>query len=228
MKAGSPPSHGGYPFVIWGSGGTAKKLADVVWACGQEVVALFDNNPDAKSVLDGVPIYYGESGLKAWTMEHQGAMPCAALVGAGAAPGGERLALLNLLSSHGFLTPPIAHPTAWISPRANLSRGSVVFAQGIIDANAVVGDACIINDAARVGHDCIVGNGVHLAPGAVLLGGARIGDHVLIGANAVIMPHLVVGSGAKVGAGAVVLADVPSGATVVGNPARIVQAAKNG
>ena len=29
-------------------------------------------------------------------------------------------------------------------------------------------------------------------------------------------------------AGAVVLADVPSGATVVGNPARIVKAAKNG
>jgi sugar O-acyltransferase (sialic acid O-acetyltransferase NeuD family) len=228
MKAGSLTSHGGHQFVIWGSGGTAKKLADVVWACGQDVVALFDKNPDAKSALDGVPIYHGVSGLEAWIAEHQSAMPCAALVGAGTAPGGERLALLDLLSSHGFLTPPMAHPTAWISPRANVSRGSVVFAQGIIDAYAVVGDACLINDAARVGHDCVVGNGVHLAPGAVLLGGVRIGDNVLIGANAVVMPHLVVGSGAKVGAGAVVLADVPDGATVVGNPGRIVKTVGNG
>jgi UDP-2-acetamido-3-amino-2,3-dideoxy-glucuronate N-acetyltransferase len=42
-----------------------------------------------------------------------------------------------------------------------------------------------------------------------------------IGAGAVILPGLTIGEGAVVGAGAVVTRDVPAGATVVGNPARI-------
>ena len=44
-----------------------------------------------------------------------------------------------------------------------------------------------------------------------------------IGAAAVILPGLVIGEGAVVGAGAVVTSDVPAGATVVGNPARIAR-----
>lgn len=43
-----------------------------------------------------------------------------------------------------------------------------------------------------------------------------------IGANATILPGLVVGERAMVGAGSVVTRDVPAGAIVVGNPARVV------
>ena len=43
-----------------------------------------------------------------------------------------------------------------------------------------------------------------------------------IGANATILPGLTIGEGAMVGAGSVVTKDVPSGVTVVGNPARSV------
>jgi acetyltransferase-like isoleucine patch superfamily enzyme len=42
-----------------------------------------------------------------------------------------------------------------------------------------------------------------------------------IGAGAIILPGLTIGEGAIVGAGAVVTKDVPAGATVAGNPARI-------
>lgn len=43
-----------------------------------------------------------------------------------------------------------------------------------------------------------------------------------IGANATILPGVTIGAGSMVGAGAVVTHDVPAGAVVVGNPARIV------
>lgn len=44
-----------------------------------------------------------------------------------------------------------------------------------------------------------------------------------IGAGAVIMCGITIGEWAMVGAGAVVIEDVPTGATVVGNPARIIK-----
>lgn len=48
-----------------------------------------------------------------------------------------------------------------------------------------------------------------------------IGDNVWIGGAAIILPGVTVGDDAIIGAGSVVTRDVPPGATVVGNPARI-------
>jgi maltose O-acetyltransferase len=50
-----------------------------------------------------------------------------------------------------------------------------------------------------------------------------IGANVWIGAGAIILPGVTIGDDALVGAGAVVTRDVPPGAIVVGNPARIRQ-----
>ncbi|MGV3004497.1 serine O-acetyltransferase [Aerococcus urinaeequi] len=49
-----------------------------------------------------------------------------------------------------------------------------------------------------------------------------IGKGVLIGSHAQIIGPIIVGDNAIIGAGAVVTKDVPPGATVVGNPARIL------
>jgi acetyltransferase-like isoleucine patch superfamily enzyme len=49
----------------------------------------------------------------------------------------------------------------------------------------------------------------------------KIGDNVRIGIGAIVLKGVCVGAGAQVGAGAVVTKDVPPGACVQGNPARI-------
>ncbi len=49
----------------------------------------------------------------------------------------------------------------------------------------------------------------------------RIGRNVWIGGGAIILPGVAIGDDAIVGAGSVVTRDVPAGATVVGNPARL-------
>ena len=54
----------------------------------------------------------------------------------------------------------------------------------------------------------------------------RIGTKCFIGARAIILKGVTIGDGAVVGAGAVVARDVPAGATVVGNPARILERRK--
>ena len=49
-----------------------------------------------------------------------------------------------------------------------------------------------------------------------------IGDDVWIGARVILLPGVKIGRGAVVGAGSVVTKDVPPGAVVGGNPARVV------
>jgi maltose O-acetyltransferase len=47
-----------------------------------------------------------------------------------------------------------------------------------------------------------------------------IGENVWIGGGAIVLPGIAIGNDAIVGAGSIVTRDVPSGVTVVGNPAR--------
>jgi len=77
-------------------------------------------------------------------------------------------------------------------------------------------------------HTCI-GNQVTLRHCVTLgnrggEGGApTLEDGVDVGANAVIIGDITIGSHGVVGAGAVVTKDVPAGAVVAGNPARIIR-----
>ncbi|QJT08269.1 sugar O-acetyltransferase [Oceanidesulfovibrio marinus] len=55
----------------------------------------------------------------------------------------------------------------------------------------------------------------------------RIGANVWIGSGAIILPGVTIGDDAIVGAGSVVTRDVPDGATVMGNPARMRKPSQN-
>ena len=51
----------------------------------------------------------------------------------------------------------------------------------------------------------------------------KIGSNVFIGCNSIILKGVNIGDDATIGAGSVVTKDIPKGATVVGNPAKIVK-----
>ena len=59
-----------------------------------------------------------------------------------------------------------------------------------------------------------------IGPGTTLAGGVGIGEGTLAGVASAVLPGVAVGNWATLGGGAVVTAPVPSGATVVGVPAR--------
>lgn len=54
------------------------------------------------------------------------------------------------------------------------------------------------------------------------LGEVQIGSRVMIGANTTILPGVTIGDGAIVSAGSLITKDVPAGAFVGGNPAKII------
>lgn len=115
----------------------------------------------------------------------------------------------------------IIHPSAIISPHASIGEGSVIFANAVVNPCAVVGAGVIVNTGAVVEHDCVVGDFAHLSPNAVLAGGAMVGHKAWVGCCASVRQLISVGEASVIGMGAVVIKDVASGVTVVGNPARI-------
>jgi len=83
----------------------------------------------------------------------------------------------------------------------------------------------VIGETAEVGNDVTLYQGVTLG-GTSLHKGKRhptLRDGVIVGSGGQVLGPLTIGAEARVGANAVVLADVPSGATVVGIPARVVR-----
>lgn len=100
-----------------------------------------------------------------------------------------------------------------LPPGAKIGR-NVVF--GYSGLGIVIHARCTIGDRVRIGTHVTIGgrSGMHAVP--------VIEDDVEIGTGAKILGSIVVGRGARIGANAVVLKDVPPGATVVGIPARTI------
>lgn len=114
------------------------------------------------------------------------------------------------------------HNKAIVSPTAKIAEGTVVMAGAVLNADVQVGRHCIINTGASVDHECVIDDYVHIAPHATLCGQVRVGEGTLIGVGASVAPCVKIGKWCTIGAGAVILKNVPNGATVVGVPGKLI------
>ena len=102
------------------------------------------------------------------------------------------------------------HPGATIGRRVFIDHGMGV----------VIGETAVIGDDVLLFHGVTLG-GVTMSPGKRH---PTVGDRVVIGAGAKVLGPVRVGNDARIGANAVVVKDVPDGATAVGIPAKIREA----
>src|SRR3954449_4536282 len=89
------------------------------------------------------------------------------------------------------------------------------------------GMGVVVGETAEIGDGCTIYQGVTLGGTSLTRGAKRhptLGRGVIVGANSQILGGFTVGDNARVGSNAVVLKEVPPGATAVGNPARVLHA----
>lgn len=77
---------------------------------------------------------------------------------------------ITKLDEAGAKIATVVHPSAYISPKAVIEKGSAILPNASINYGAVITCACIVNMGAIVDHNVFLSNGVHVCPGAVVKG----------------------------------------------------------
>jgi UDP-perosamine 4-acetyltransferase len=198
--------------VVIGAGGHAKVVIATVRAAGGDVVAAYDDDRDrwGQQIL-GVTIRGPIS------IDAIGSGPAIIAIGGNRA----RQSIAERLNARWVTA---CHPSAVVHPSVTLGPGTVVFAGSVVQPDTTVGAHVILNTASSIDHDCIVGDFAHVGPGVRLCGGVTVDEGVLLGVGAKVAPNVELGPWSTAGAGAVCVVDVTADVTVVGVPARSIEA----
>ncbi len=162
----------------------------------EDIACVFERDPAARSTWEVITCYPGFHALLIHRLAHW--------------LWRMRMRWLARFVSHvsRFLTGIEIHPGAKIGRRVFIDHGMGV----------------VIGETAELGDDCTLYHGVTLG-GTTWNKGKRhptLKHGVVIGAGAKVLGPIVIGEGAKIGSNAVVVKDVPAGATALGIPARVI------
>lgn len=134
-----------------------------------------------------------------------------------------RAILYKKVKDAGYKVTTLIDPQTVISDTADISEGCIVNYGSVISSNVVIKENCFVMLETIVGHDAVVNNSCVICPKATIGGHTVVGEESFIGIGSSILQKVNIGSHAIVGMGSMVFKEVPDGATVVGNPARITK-----
>ena len=203
---------------IYGSGGTGREVYDMavrrnaVSALWNEIVFIDD--------FRGEGLWYGTRSLRFETLQQENT-PFQCIVAIGEPM--DREMMYNKLMAAGISLATLVDPTALISPTAKIGAGTILCEFSTIRADVQIGCNCLIQPYCCIGHNIHVGDHSIISAFSAPGGWSAYGKRVFVGMHASIRDKITIGDDVIIGMGAAVFQDVPAGATVVGNPARITR-----
>jgi sugar O-acyltransferase (sialic acid O-acetyltransferase NeuD family) len=207
--------------LLIGAGGTSRELVDVVNDINRrelrwKLIGFLDDTPAKQGTnVDGLPVL--------GPLESVGRYSAQVIVGVAHWKNvGARRPIIERLALPIERYATLVHPSASISSRAAIGRGTAILHNAVITSGAVIGNHVLIMQNGSVAHDSVVEDFVIIAPAATITGCVRVRSGSYIGAGCTILSGVTVNEGALAGIGSVVLNDVPAGRTVSGNPARLL------
>lgn len=212
------------PIVIFGAGGFGREVLQVVHDINraysksppwQPLGFVVDDQFVDDRLINGLPILGGPD----WIKEN----PEVKIVLAIGASDARYRAVQSLERVQTVQYATLVHPKAWVGDHVALGPGTVVCAGALITTNVSIGAHVHINIGCTVGHDAVLNNFVTLNPSVNVSGNVQLGEGVEVGTRSVLIPHVNVGAWSILGAGTVATKTLPSNATAVGAPAKVIK-----
>ena len=117
----------------------------------------------------------------------------------------------------------LVHPTSYVSRRARVGRGVLIYQHCTVSNSAVIGDHVVVLPHSVISHDCVLGEYAVATSNVTVGSEAKVGRNCYLGTACSMLPGVTIGEGSLVGLGSVVLRDVEPFTVVVGNPARALR-----
>lgn len=85
-----------------------------------------------------------------------------------------RIEWIDLLEKASYTIATLVHPRAYVSPSAQIMKGSIIEPMAVLNTECVISVGCIISAGAVVNHNCICSDGVHVDCNAIVHGNSVV------------------------------------------------------
>ena len=94
------------------------------------------------------------------------------------------------LKSIGFNFPQINASTSYVSNKAKIDEGSIIFHNTFINAGAIIGKNCIINSGTIIEHDTIISDHCNISTSVTINGNVKVGSNTFVGSGSKIIQSI--------------------------------------
>ena len=207
--------------LIYGASGHSKMIVDIILKNNQyNIIGFIDSYKPINTEIYGYKVIGNLDSLAKLIEEHT-------IVGIVIAVGDNFLRLnaynniVNIAPKIEFI--PVIHPSAVLANDVVIPKGTVLMASTIINANAKIGEFCILNSKSSLGHDSMMSDFSSLASGATTGGNVCIGFCSAISLEVTIIQNVSIGDYTVIGAGSLVLNDVEDYKKAFGTPISYIE-----
>lgn len=194
-------------FVIYGAGGHARSVADVILSNSPDAhITFVDESAKPDERIYGFEVVREKS--------QDDGKDYFVAIGDNERRKAQSSALGNLVTAE------VIANDAHIGKEAVIGKGTFVGHEAYVGPLTQIGENCIINTRAILEHEVVVGSNSSIAPGAIIGGRVTIGENVFIGLGARVIDNVSICSDVVIGAASTVVDSITEPGTYVGTPAR--------